>query len=419
PTSAPASSTASSTEASATPSATPDRERQQRIRDALGRAGLDAVVCALPKNVLLLSGYWPVIGSAVAVATRDGGIGVVAPADELELARTGRATEMLSFSAGSLDDLRTAASAVAEPLAACLRALGVRTGRLGYEAGEAVQQSSYAAMHLYGGSMHDVLMRAAPGAHAVAADAMLASLRAVLSAREQIVLAAACDAAAAMFLAAPRIIRRGARETEVGAAFRAEFARGVHGPGRADAFVYCMAGAHAARAGAAYARSRADGVLASGTTTLVHCNSCLDGFWTDVTRTYVVGAPDSRLRAMYQAIFRARDAVLAALRPGARAADADRAARSVLADEGFGWGFTHSTGHGVGYTAIDHDAMPRLHPRSADVLEPGMVFNVEPAIYQDGVSGIRHCDVVLLEESGPRVLTAFQQSPDALIIPEI
>lgn len=177
-----------------------------------------------------------------------------------------------------------------------------------------------------------------------------------------------------------------------------------------------MTGAHAAQAGAAYARSRADIVVAPADTVLVHCNSYLDGFWTDITRTFSAGVPGRRLRAMYQAIFDARDAALAVLRPGARAADADLAARSVLEQCGFGSEFTHSTGHGVGFGAIDHNAIPRLHPRSGDVLEAGMVFNVEPAIYLEGVCGIRHCDVVALEASGPRVLTPFQATLDDLIV---
>ena len=65
-----------------------DEERVARICDALRAENLDALVCALPSNVLLLSGYWPVIGSAIAIATRDGEIAVAAPEDENELART-------------------------------------------------------------------------------------------------------------------------------------------------------------------------------------------------------------------------------------------------------------------------------------------------------------------------------------------
>lgn len=66
-----------------------DEERVRRIQSALNGAGLHAVVCALPENVLLLSGYWPVVGDALALATREGRIAVIAPEDERDLAEAG------------------------------------------------------------------------------------------------------------------------------------------------------------------------------------------------------------------------------------------------------------------------------------------------------------------------------------------
>ncbi len=72
-------------------------------------------------------------------------------------------------------------------------------------------------------------------------------------------------------------------------------------------------------------------------------------------------------------MFAARATALAAIRPGAKGAHVDRAAREVLKAHGFGARFKHSTGHGVGFVAIVSNAQSRLHPKSDDVLEPGMV----------------------------------------------
>ena len=66
-----------------------DGERVRRVRDALQTAGLGAVVCSLPENVLLLSGYWPVVGDAVAIARREGRIAVIEPEDQQDLADSG------------------------------------------------------------------------------------------------------------------------------------------------------------------------------------------------------------------------------------------------------------------------------------------------------------------------------------------
>ena len=63
-----------------------DEERVARIQRALGAHRLDALVCTLPSNVRLATGYWPVIGSAIAIATREGAIAVLAPEDEARFA---------------------------------------------------------------------------------------------------------------------------------------------------------------------------------------------------------------------------------------------------------------------------------------------------------------------------------------------
>src|SRR5579875_1566900 len=72
-------------------------ERIARIQTALREADLEALLCTLPANVLLLSGYWPVVGNAVAVATRDGQVAVLAPKDEGDLARRSWATKVQTY----------------------------------------------------------------------------------------------------------------------------------------------------------------------------------------------------------------------------------------------------------------------------------------------------------------------------------
>jgi len=192
---------------------------------------------------------------------------------------------------------------------------------------------------------------------------------------------------------------------------------GLAQPGiaRAAGFVWCMSGPNSALAGAAYARTR-DRELGAGDLVLVHCNSYLDGYWTDITRTYSLGKPDARRRAMYDAVLAARQAALRSIRPGVAAADVDRAARNVLDRRGYGPYFTHGIGHNVGFSVISAEYPPRLHPASPDRLEIGMTFNIEPSIYIKGYGGIRHCDVVTVRDDGPELLTPFQSDIAGLVI---
>ncbi len=395
-----------------------DTERAARIQEALQREGLDAVIGTLPADVLLLSGYWPVTGTAIAVATRDGRVGVLAPDDEQALAARGRADPLMTFSPGSLERIETLADAVRTPLTALQDALGITGGRVGYRRGPATEAATYAALHLYGASVLDLLSETESGTTLVPADGLLERLRGVKTPHEVEHIRRACRIAAAAFAAGRNHLRPDVSEAEAATSFRAPlstvgdaFARGV----RADGFVYCMAGADAALASGAYARSRAT-PLRPGDLVLVHANSYADGYWTDLTRTFSLGEPGARARGLYQAVLEARGAAFAAIAPGARAADVDRAARRVLEGHGLGPHFKHATGHGVGFVAFDPNALPRVHPASEDVLEVGMVFNVEPAVYFDGWGGLRHCDMVCVTEAGYELLTPFQSELESLIV---
>jgi Xaa-Pro aminopeptidase len=113
------------------------------------------------------------------------------------------------------------------------------------------------------------------------------------------------------------------------------------------------------------------------------------------------------------------EAALAAhetLVPGVSASVVDAAARTVLRAHGLADCFTHSTGHGVGFSAIDGHARPRLHPASEETIQPGMTFNIEPAVYIEGVGGVRHCDMLVMSDTGPQLLTRFHSGPDELVL---
>jgi Xaa-Pro aminopeptidase len=394
-----------------------DAERINRIRETLERSNMDALVCALPTNVLLVSGYWPVIGTSIAVITRNGLVHLLAPDDEAELARESWADVVETFSMGSLAELKTAIDVLRAPLTKIVKDTA-RHGPIimGCETGPVTEPAPYVGMHLFGTAIHDLLKDVLSPESIRAADALLAQLRSVLSPSEQAWVRHACDIAAGAFLHRGESLRPSLKETDVATLFRASLiSHGADNKARTGGDIFCMSGPNSAAAYAAYQRSRSR-ELQCGDLVLVHCNSYLKGYWTDITRTFCLPPIDERKRRMYEAIFAAREVALAAIHPGVRAADVDRAARAVLSDYGFAKEFKHGLGHGVGFAAIDHNAVPRLHPASDDILEPGMIFNIEPAVYFEGFGGIRHCDMVLLTDHGPEVLTPFQSTLESLTV---
>jgi Xaa-Pro aminopeptidase len=388
------------------------------IEAALNGDGLDAVVCALPAHVLMLSGYWPVIGTSVAIATRDGQCPLLVPQDEEELAKHSGAEEITTYQPASLEKIHSVSEAAAGPLHDMLQRLGLTCARLGYEFGPASEPSSYAGMNLFGGSIVNLLRAAAPSSALAPADEMLARLAAVKTPTEVERIRRACQIAGQAFEKGRAGLRSGLQETAAAELFRAPLAvigTGHNGVERAGGFAWCMSGRNSAQASAAYARSRAEQIGAHEFV-LVHCNSYADGYWTDITRTYVLGTPEQRQLRLYEAVFSARAAALAAIRPGARASEVDRAAREVLKSRGVGDAFRHPIGHGVGFAAISANARPRIHPQSDEVLETGMVFSLEPAVYIEDYGGLRHCDVVTVTASGVEVLTPFQAGTTSLLL---
>lgn len=229
-----------------------------------------------------------------------------------------------------------------------------------------------------------------------------------------------CGVAQQAFDFGRRHLHSGMSETEAAALVRGSLSiagTGHEGIGRGDGFAWCMSGPNSFHAKTAYARSRARQIN-PGEFVLMHCNSYADGYWTDITRTYVIGELDQRQRQMYGAVFAAREAAFAAIVPGVAASQVDRAAREVLQSRGFGQKeFPHPTGHGVGFASISANARPRIHPKSEEILEPGMVFNIEPAVYVEGLGGIRHCDLVAVTSNGMDLLTDFHSAPADLLLP--
>ncbi|MDX2194708.1 MAG: aminopeptidase P family protein [Gemmatimonadales bacterium] len=132
----------------------------------------------------------------------------------------------------------------------------------------------------------------------------------------------------------------------------------------------------------------------------------VDGYCADLTRTVVVGAPaDGRQREVYEVVRLAQRRAREAVRPGMTGREADALARDAIARAGFGDAFGHSLGHGLGLEV--HEA-PRL-AQSAEALLPAQaVVTIEPGIYLPGWGGVRLEDDVLLAPDGPELLSDGQ-----------
>ena len=128
----------------------------------------------------------------------------------------------------------------------------------------------------------------------------------------------------------------------------------------------------------------------------------------DITRTFAVATPpDAQMATIYATVLAANEAGIRASKPGVAALEVDRAARQVIIDAGYGDYFTHRTGHGLG---LDIHEPPFMRAGNSQILEPGMVYTVEPGIYIPGIGGTRIEDNIVITESGAEVLTNFPKT---------
>lgn len=134
------------------------------------------------------------------------------------------------------------------------------------------------------------------------------------------------------------------------------------------------------------------------------------GYVSDMTRTFAIGEPDSKLKDIYQIVLEAQLKVLDAAKPGLTGIQLDAIARDHIASYGYGEAFGHSTGHGIG---LEIHEGPNVSFRADKQFVPGNVITDEPGIYIAGLGGVRIEDDLLITKEGNRVLT---HSPKELIV---
>lgn len=177
---------------------------------------------------------------------------------------------------------------------------------------------------------------------------------------------------------------------------------GREGVGFAKAWPMVQSGTHSADAGK-FNRSTGK-MIVKGELVVLEMGVCVDGYWADITRTAVVGQASSSQQRMYEAVAGAQEAAFRLLRPGAVMREVDNAARSFIADAGFGSCFPHALGHQTGFRY--HDPGDVLSPYSTGILREGMVITVEPGVYSKELgSGLRIEDNVLITPGGYRILS--------------
>lgn len=342
--------------------------RLSRLQGRLRKERLPALLVTDLSNVRYLTGF---TGSAGAVlVSRREAVFVTDFRYRTQAAREVRSCRRVEQRGGLM-----------ETLAALVRKK--RLSRIGFEGRHLAWQT------------HRDLAGMLPGVELTAAEGMVERLRMVKESREISLLRRSVAVAAAAYGAAAGRLS-GRSEAEVAESLEIAMRRlGAE----AAAFPPIVAGG---RRGALPHASPGRRKIREGDLVVLDFGARFGGYHSDISRTRLVGRGDRRSRNLYRIVAEAQRQALEAVRPGVPAAVVDEAARSVIEKAGYGASFGHGTGHGVGLEV--HEG-PSVSSRSRDLLEPGMVFTVEPGIYVEHFGGVRIEDMVLVTASGCEVLT--------------
>lgn len=385
-----------------------DTERVERVRAELARARLDAVVCRLAENVLMMTGYWPNVGYAIAIFPLEGEPILIAPRGEDPWIADSWVGDVRTFSIWQEND-PPPLEAMNRQLQQAMAERGLTRGRIGYEGG--FQYIAPPLLHAEPVVVTDrekaALQAACPDAELVDATPAIDRMRAVKTPREIEKLRIVNEIAAIGLQAWADALEPGRRDIDASAALEAaviERGTGYKGVRWTRAFPQVASGVKTG--GWSYYLPTDTRAMEEGDLAFVELAVVADGFWTDLTRTRAVGGKlKPELHPLWEAQQAGHQAVLQHARPGQLGREVDRRAREAIAAHGLAERFTHHTGHGVGWKY--HEPVPMLNKRSEHVLEPGMVFSFEPAVYVPQLGGVRNEDAAVVTADGIEVISPF------------
>jgi Xaa-Pro dipeptidase len=359
------------------------RERQERARHLMESNRMDALLMMEGTSLDYFTGirWWGGERLFAMVLSAKGAAFYVCPAFEEE-----RAREQIAAAPGSKQaDIRTwqEDDNPYQRLAQGLKDRGISTGKLGME--ETVR-------FLF----TNEIAKAAPQVNIVSGTPITAGCRMVKSNHEIALMQLANKATLAAYEATYLALREGMTQSEVSDVITAAYMR-LGFPGEASVQV----GEYSANPHG----SATPQIIREGSIVMVDDGCTVEGYQSDITRTFVLGKPSDKMKKVFDVVHRAQAAALKTARPGLECQAVDAAARKVITDAGYGPDykyFTHRLGHGIG---MDGHEWPYLVRGNATPMAANMTFSDEPGIYIPGEFGIRLEDDMHITESGAELFT--------------
>ncbi len=391
-----------------------DEERVSRCREAMREAGIGLLVCRLPENMTLLAGYYPLTGMNFLALPSEGEPSLLVPESEEKEASAGWWEQVRTFSFGRVDSPDP--SVAVEQFLTDVRERRIAEGAaVGFEGSfESVAPALLAGESSLPALPYFDLLKKVFGASVRDATDFIMAQRATKTRVELEKMRVASRVAACGLSAFRHAVEPGRTEAEIAGIVAAAVMRDgvrVTGAERILPFPQVSSGPEHTSVAWRPCVISSDRTIREGDLVVLELGVVVNGFWADNTRTFTAGQETPRQKEIREVVETAQREACAALAPGVRCSDVDRAARCVIEEAGLGEYFIHVTGHGIGTRY--HEPVPILSPGNDAALETGMVCSVEPGVYIPGFGGFRKEDILAVAEEGSENLTACGQGAGA------
>lgn len=364
------------------------RLRWQRTRDFMAREGIDAILTNVVDNVIYLTG-WPKFRTSV----YEGSYGTLFLREEKEpviLCSEGDARGLLKDQ--FYPDIRVMPPTQArwpEPLKKAIHDYGLGKAKVGLD-------------NRMQASLYNAIVKELPGVEIANATPVLNRARAVKNPEEIKAYEHVVSLVESGTNAAIRACKEGwGRYTEIEVSTLANLELLRRGCNTPD--IWCVSGERAAPV----RRYSTDRVVRGGELAVIDGGAGFNGFKSEFARTvWTGGRPTREQKLVYRTVYDSLEASKAIMKPGTKTSDLERACLKVVRAAGLEehYGGYPYTGHGIGLRAEAFNVTAR-YPDMDTVLEEGMILNLEPGIWQEGVGGVRIEDTYLVTSSGFRVLS--------------
>jgi Xaa-Pro dipeptidase len=363
------------------------QQRQERARQLMRENNLDAIMMIGGTSLVYFTNihWWNSERLFAAVLPAKGNAFYVCPAFEEDRARE----QIAAGPGGGNADVRTWQEDE-DPyrlMAAGLKDRGLGSGRLGVE-----ERTTFV--------FSDGVAKAAPQVNISSATPVTAGCRMIKSPHEIDLMQLANQVTLQAYEAVYKALQPGMTQYDFSKLIDAAYNKlGFHGG----------ASVNVGESSALPHGSAKPQVIREGTIVLIDDGCTVEGYQSDISRTFVLGKPTDKMRKVFDIVHQAQSAALKQAKPGVEAQSVDAAARKVITDSGYGPDykyFTHRLGHGIG---MDGHEWPYLVRGDTIALRPGMAFSDEPGIYIRGEFGVRLEDDMHITENGAELFTP--QSP--------